>query len=96
MACKKELFFQNFSSALRLSIIELLLKGSKNVSEICEALGEEQSKVSHNLKKLLDCNFVTIEKKGKHRIYTLNKVTIVPLMNLVEKHTRNFCLNCRD
>jgi DNA-binding transcriptional ArsR family regulator len=96
MRCKKDLFFQNFSSKLRLAIIETLLESPKNVGQICDVLDEEQSKVSHNLKKLFDCNFVSIKKDGKHRIYTLNETTIIPLMKLVDKHKINFCQNCKD
>ena len=62
-----------------------------SVNEICEALKEEQSKISHNLKKLSDCHFLDVEQKGKQRIYSLNKETIVPLMKLVSKHVAKYC-----
>ena len=61
------------------------------VTEISKALDEEQSKISHNLKNLSECNFLEVKKKGKERIYSLNKETIVPLMNLVEKHVQKHC-----
>ena len=63
----------------------------RTVSEICENLKEEQSKISHDLKKLTLCNIVEIKKQGKNRLYSLNKTTIVPLMKLVEKHVRAYC-----
>jgi len=59
--------------------------------EISSALQEEQSKVSHNLRALADCHFLDVEKKGKKRIYSLNKETIIPLMRLVEKHVKKYC-----
>lgn len=62
-----------------------------SVSEICSALHEEQSKISHNLKCLKDCHFLDVEQKGKKRIYSLNKDTIMPLMNLVDKHVKKYC-----
>jgi DNA-binding transcriptional ArsR family regulator len=65
-----------------------------NVTEICEAIHEEQSNVSHNLKKLVECHFIEAEKKGKHRVYSLNKETIMPLMQLVGKHVTKYC--CKE
>jgi len=61
------------------------------VNEIAEALNQEQSKISHNLKKLTDCHFIDVKQEGKKRIYSLNKETIEPLMRLVEMHVSQFC-----
>jgi len=72
-------------------MIESLLKGPKSVSELCFDINEEQSKVSHNLKKLLACNFLDVKKDGKKRIYSLNKETIIPLLDLVKKHVHKYC-----
>lgn len=63
------------------------------VSEICAALEEEQSKVSHSLKVLLDCNIVFSRRDGKNVIYSLNKKTIKPLVKIVNQHTKDFCKN---
>jgi DNA-binding transcriptional ArsR family regulator len=72
-------------------IIEALSLGPKSVTEICKFVNEEQSKVSHNLRKLMECNFLDVERKGKKRIYSLNKDTIIPILKLVEKHVRTHC-----
>ncbi len=85
------LFFEVFSNKTRLKIIEALASGKKSVSEICELINEEQSKVSHNLKKLAECHFVDCKSKGKKRIYFLNKGTIEPILKLVEKHVQKYC-----
>lgn len=50
-----------------------------------QGLGQEQSAVSHNLKKLLVCNCVHIEVQGKNRYYSLNDDTIVPLLQLADQ-----------
>lgn len=84
-------FFRVCANKSRLSIIEALQKGPKSVSQITSELKEEQSKVSHNLKLLLDCNFVVFKQQGKSRIYSLNSETIVPLMKLVQKHVTSMC-----
>ena len=74
-----------------MKIIEALSKGPKSVTEICKITGEEQSKVSHNLKKLTECNFIDVKKQGKKRIYSLNQDTITPILDLVKKHVEKHC-----
>ncbi|MBW2992153.1 metalloregulator ArsR/SmtB family transcription factor [Candidatus Woesearchaeota archaeon] len=87
-------FFETIGARTRLRILELLMARPLSVTEICEALKEEQSKISHNLRKLADCHFLDVEQKGKQRIYSLNKETILPLMQLVGKHVASYC--CKD
>ena len=63
----------------------------KSVSEICKDINEEQSKVSHNLKKLMECHFLDVERQGKKRIYSLNKDTLLPILAMVSKHVHKYC-----
>ena len=84
-------FFETIAHKSRWRILELLASGPKTVSEICEELGEEQSKVSHNLRKLAECNVLSVEQIGKHRRYSLNERTILPLMEIVREHVERFC-----
>ena len=97
MVCSKYFpFFELLSTPLRIKIIEALKnKGELNVTELCKELNEEQSKVSHNLKKLLQCNIVRVRKVGYYRYYQLNKETILPLLRLVDKHVANWCKECK-
>ena len=97
MKCKSyNTFFETIGNKTRLNILEVLQDESMSVTEICAVLKEEQSKISHNLKCLTDCHFVDVEQKGKKRIYSLNKDTIVPLMKLVEQHVNKYCCEeCR-
>ena len=85
------IFFETIGNKTRLKIIEALQKSPMSVTEICNAVKEEQSKISHNLKCLADCHFLDVKKQGKKRIYSLNKETIVPLMKLVTKHVAKYC-----
>lgn len=81
----------------RLKIIHFLLKtDSKNVSDIVKGTKLEQTSVSHNLRRLLNCHFVEVEQNGKERVYSLNKATIRPLLALMDKHVNSFCVNCED
>jgi DNA-binding transcriptional ArsR family regulator len=84
-------FFINLSNPLKMDIVLSLKKGKKNVGELCEDLDVDQSKVSHALSCLKGCKIVDSKQKGKNRIYSLNKKTIVPMLKILDKHSRNFC-----
>ncbi len=86
-------FFETISNDTRLAIIEALQNKELSVSEICETLNEEQSKISHNLKCLSDCHIIEFKKDGKKRIYSLNKETMTPIMDIVTKHVNDNCCN---
>lgn len=89
-------FFETIANKTRLRILEALSKKPMSVSEICESISEEQSKVSHSLRCLSECHFLDVKRDGKKRIYSLNKDTMVPLMNLVDKHVKKYCCkSCR-
>lgn len=84
-------FFSTLANPTRLAIIEKLGVGPMNVSELVEALGQEQSMVSHNLRPLVRCKLVHVEREGKHRVYSLNHVTLDPIVKAVELHAERFC-----
>ena len=68
-----KLFADVLSNRTRFDIVMLLSQGGElNVSEICRELGYEQSRVSHNLRCLLNCGFVDVEQRGKNRIYRIS------------------------
>ena len=84
-------FFTNLANPLRIKIITSLKKGEKNVTELSKELKIEQSKVSHALALLRSCNIVDVKQVGKKRIYSLNKKTIVPMLKMIDKHSKTFC-----
>lgn len=86
-----KLFFQTLSNANRWKIVNLLQNGDRNVSQICEELKIEQSTVSHALRRLERCGFVTLKPNGKERIYILNTKTFLPLLKLMEIHMDTYC-----
>ena len=67
------------------------MKKPMSVNELAETLEQEQSMISHNLKPLLECNFVYIKREGKKRIYSVNKETVGALFRTVENHAEKFC-----
>lgn len=84
-------FFVNLANPTRLAMLELLIKQPMNVNELAEALEQEQSMISHNLKPLLECNFVYTKREGKKRIYSVNEETVGLLFRAVENHAEKYC-----
>ncbi len=84
-------FFETISNKTRMKIIESLLNNPKSVNEICDETKEEQSKISHSLKRLMSCNFLNVRRDGKRKIYSLNEETVIPILKLVDKHVTKFC-----
>jgi DNA-binding transcriptional ArsR family regulator len=84
-------FFMNLANPTRLAALEQLMKKPMSVNELAGSLGQEQSMISHNLKPLLECNFVYIKREGKKRIYSVNKETVGALFKTVENHAEKFC-----
>ncbi len=85
-------FFTVLGNKQRVRILQYLNSGGdKTVGDISERLELEQSAVSHNLKRLLDCHFVEVEKRGKERVYSINTDTVRPLFELIDKHVCKYC-----
>jgi len=84
-------FFTNLANKLKIDIILSLKDKEKNVTELSKELDVEQSKISHALSSLRCCNIVKVKQKGKQRIYLLNKETIIPMLKLIENHSKTFC-----
>jgi len=93
------IFFTNLANPLKIEIILSLRKKPKNVTELSKELKDEQSKISHALASLRGCNIVEVKHKGKERIYSLNKRTIVPMLRLIDRHAKTHCgsgcVNCK-
>lgn len=90
---KYSAFFGNLSSPLKADILSLLKHSpiGLSVKEISENLKVEQSKISHSLSKLKNCNIVSVEKSGKQRIYSLNKKTLLPILEIIDNHAKEYC-----
>lgn len=88
-----KIFFGTLVSEPRLKIINLLRDGKKNVGEIMEKLDMDQSAASHDLSRLKQCGFVNVEIEGKFRYYRLNDKTIKHLMEMIERHMKQYCVH---
>lgn len=86
-----DFFLSTLSSKTRLAIIHALTGHAMNVSQLTQVVGQHQTTVSHNLRRLQDCGFVFVRKNGKKHIYELNQKTIKPLLAIVDQHVEEFC-----
>ena len=84
-------FFSNLANPTRLATLEQLMDKPMSVNELATALGQEQSMISHNLKPLLECNLITIQRQGKKHIYTANQETLTPIFESIQNHAQKFC-----
>lgn len=94
MRSECHLFFETLGTKLKMDIIENLRNKPLPVNELTKRCHEERSKVSHALLSLLQCGFVHAKKDGKKRLYSLNKDTVVPLLDLAETHVKKYCRTC--
>jgi DNA-binding transcriptional ArsR family regulator len=71
----------------------LAVKGSMNVSKICDELGLEQTHVSHCLKCLAFCGLLRSSREGKSKVYSVNKQTVLPLLKIIDNHLKTYASN---
>lgn len=88
-------FFETLGNQKRWDIVRLLEDGPRDATHIARELKYEQSLVSHHLRRLEDCGFVSVKKSGTRRTYTLNAKTIRPLLKLVHAHIHAYCVKGR-
>ncbi len=91
-----EMFLKALCNKTRFEIIMLLKEGPKNVMEISNTLKYEQSRISHNLKKLESCGFVNQKSKGKLRIYNIETNYINPILKNIEKYKIKYQKKLKD
>ncbi|MCQ2519186.1 MAG: metalloregulator ArsR/SmtB family transcription factor [Lachnospiraceae bacterium] len=63
--------FKVFGDPTRLKILNELLDGEKNVSELGEKLSMNQSAISHQLRLLKASDLVKVRRDGKSMFYSL-------------------------
>jgi ArsR family transcriptional regulator, virulence genes transcriptional regulator len=67
------------SDRTRLSILQLLAKGPRNVTALCKAVGKRQPVVSHHLGLLRMNGMVVGTRKSKQVIYETDKAALKTL-----------------
>jgi ArsR family transcriptional regulator, nickel/cobalt-responsive transcriptional repressor len=72
----------------RLQILSCLRAGPLSVSEIIRAVGMEQTAVSHQLRVLRDHSVVSVQRRGRERLYTLHDQDIAALLDHAHRHVQ--------
>lgn len=85
------IFFNNLANPLRIKIISALKENEASVNQLSKILKVEQSKLSHALANLRECNLVSFRQKGKERVYSLNSKTLLPILKIIDTHAKNYC-----
>jgi len=70
----------------RLQILASLRAGPLTVSQIIHEVGMEQSAVSHQLRVLRDHAVVSVERRGRERVYTLRDGDVSALLDHAYRH----------
>lgn len=69
------------STPSRVLILGCLLEGPRPVGELAEALGMEQSAVSHQLRVLREHHLVRADRVGRKRLYALYDTHVSALLD---------------
>lgn len=77
------------STPSRVQILGCLLDGPRTVSELMDALGMEQSAVSHQLRVLREHTLVKAEREGRKRVYALYDGHVVTLLEEALRHVEH-------
>ena len=91
---KYHIFFRKLANPLKVEIISALKQKPYTVKALSKKLKIEQSKLSHALISLACCRIVQAKQRGRERVYSLNKETIIPILKLIDKHEKKFCKCC--
>jgi DNA-binding transcriptional ArsR family regulator len=92
----KAAFFRALAHPVRIRILEILIKGEKNVQELQEALGVEQPLVSQQLAVLRSNNIVAGRKEGVSVRYSVRDPLIAELLNTARRIFNNHLVSTQD
>lgn len=74
------------STASRVRILSHLRERPHTVGELMEAVGMEQSAVSHQLRVLREYGLVVAERRGRQRLYALHDEHVASLLDEAVGH----------
>jgi DNA-binding transcriptional ArsR family regulator len=88
-------FFKALAEPVRVEILKLMLiQGPADISSISQHMPQDRSVLSRHLQILLRANLVSCEKRGRHRIYSVNGGRFVEQLETIlqiVKSTVSFC-----
>lgn len=83
---------QGLSAASRVLILAQLRERPHSVSELVDAVGMEQSAVSHQLRLLKDIGLVAGERQGRQVVYSLYDAHVAGLIDQAVWHVEHLGL----
>ena len=78
--------FKVFGDSTRIRILYTLMQGEKNVTEITDELGMNQSAISHQLRILKTSKLVAARREGKSMIYSLADDHVKTIISMGVEH----------
>lgn len=87
---------QALAAPSRLMILSCLQEGPRSVGELVEAVGMEQSAVSHQLRLLRTLGLVDTERRGRSIVYFLFDDHVAELIEQAVYHAEHLNLGVRD
>jgi DNA-binding transcriptional ArsR family regulator len=84
------------STPSRVRILGLLRERPHSVGELTEAIGMEQSAVSHQLRVLREHRLVVAERKGRRRVYALHDEHVASLLDEALSHVAHLALPAKQ
>lgn len=73
----------------RLKILACLREGRRNVTELMESTGLNQSTVSHSLYRLSASGLIASVPQNRFRYYEISNPIVPILLDVLEKHSRS-------
>ncbi|GAA1151838.1 metalloregulator ArsR/SmtB family transcription factor [Nocardioides aquiterrae] len=83
---------QGLATPSRLHLITALHGRTLTVGEVVEAVGMEQSAVSHQLRNLRHLGFVTAERQGRNIVYRLFDDHVIDIIDQALSHAEHLRL----
>src|SRR6202165_1018363 len=87
---------QALAAPSRVLILAQLRERPHSVSELVDAVGMEQSAVSHQLRLLRDIGLVVGERHGRRVVYSLYDVHVAELIDQAVGHVEHVSLGTHD
>ena len=87
---------QALATPSRLLILSELRQGSQAVTELADAIGMEQSAVSHQLRLLRNLGLVTGTRSGRSIVYSLYDNHVAQLLDEAIYHSEHLRLGAPD
>lgn len=83
-------FFRALGDPTRLRLLNLLLQGEQSVTELVEAVGAPQGRISTHLGCLRWCGLVTSRREGRQMIYAIIDPRVRALLGTAADMLRDY------